>query len=141
MSESKDTVFPPDTGSTGASSDWIVGVIDDPAAAEEAQRSLLSAGFAQDDVLLLHGPEALRRMEARDEQRGPLGWLSKAVAKVVTDAGTFEANYTREASAGHSIINIHTNHPDYIARAKTVLDRYGAHFVKQYGPWTVSDLS
>jgi hypothetical protein len=141
MSEDKDTLFPPAADTLDQSSNWLVGVIDDPKMAEQAARALAQAGFAQEDVLLLHGPEALKRIEAKDEQRGPLGWAHKAMANIVTDAGSFEAKYAKEASAGHSIINIHTGDDSYIERGRAVLAKYGAHYIKHFGPWTIADLS
>lgn len=140
MSHSDETLFPPAADNLNQSSNWLVGVIDDPRAAEQAIQALYAAGFAQDDVLLLSGPEALKRLEAKDEQRGPLGWAHKAVANIVTDAGDFEDNYAQEASAGHSIINVHAEEHVDIDRARDVLTQYGAHYVKHFGPWTITDL-
>jgi len=141
MSEDKETLFPPAADNLDQSSNWLVGVIDDPKMAEQAARALIQAGFAQEDVLLLSGPEALKRIEAKDEQRGPLGWAQKAMAHIVTDASSFEANYAKEASAGHSIVNIHTGDDHYIERGRAVLEQYGAHYIKHFGPWTIADLS
>lgn len=141
MSDTENTLFPPAADNLNQSSNWLVGVINDPAMAEQAVQALLKAGFAQQDVLLLHGPEALQRIEARDEQRGPLGWAHKAMANIVTDASSFETNYAKEASAGHSIVNVHTGDDAYIERGRAVLEQYGAHYIKHFGPWTIEDLS
>lgn len=141
MSEDKETLFPPAADNLNQPSNWLVGVIDDPKMAQRAVQALLHAGFAQEDVLLLDGPEALKRIEARDEQRGPLGWAQKAMANIVTDAGTFEERYAHEASAGHSIINIHTGDDQYIERGRAILEQFGAHYIKHFGPWTIEDLS
>jgi len=141
MSQSEDTMFPAAADNLDQSANWLVGVIDNPQMAEQAVQTLLQAGFNQDDVLLTHGPDALRRMEAKDEQRGPLGWIHKAVANIVTDASSFQDTYATEASAGHSIINIHTDDEAYITRGAEVLRRHGAHYIKHFGPWTITDLS
>ncbi|HEX8994980.1 MAG TPA: hypothetical protein VF812_03005 [Ktedonobacterales bacterium] len=140
MSDSEETLFPAAADNLDQSSNWLVGVIDDPTEAEQAAQALRSAGFAEHDVLLLHGPEALKRLEAKDEQRGPLGWAHKAVANVVTDAGAFERDYTQEASAGHSIINVHAAEHEDIERAKAVLEWHGAHYMKHFSPWTITDF-
>ena len=140
MSQNEETLFPPAADNLDQSSNWLVGVIDDPHMAERAVQALLNAGFNQQDILLLHGPEALKRLEAKDEQRGPLGWAHKALASVVTDASAFESDYAREASAGHSIINVHTDDAEYIERGTAVLKEHGAHYIKHFGPWTITDI-
>ncbi|HZC07118.1 MAG TPA: hypothetical protein VE338_15895 [Ktedonobacterales bacterium] len=141
MSQSEDTMFPPAADNLDQSSNWLVGVIDSPQVAEQTVQALVQAGFNQKDVLLLHGPDALKRLEAKDEHRGPLGWAHKAVANIVTDAGAFEQTYAQEASAGHSIINIHTDDAEYIKRGRAVLEEHGAHYIKHFGPWMITDLS
>ncbi len=141
MSESEETLFPAAADNLDQTSNWLVGVIDSPEVAEQAIQALLQAGFNQDDVLLTHGPDALRRLEAKDEKRGPLGWVHKAVANIVTDAGAFQDTYATEASAGHSIINIHTDDEAYIKRGHDILKQHGAHYIKHFGPWTITDLS
>ena len=147
MSQNEDTLFPAAADNLDQSSNWLVGVIDDPQMAEQAVVALINAGFNQQDVLLLHGPEMLKRLDAKDEQRGPLGWAHKALASVVTDASTCDRRqhirervYAREASAGHSIVNVHTNDPEYVERGTAVLTKHGAHFIKHFGPWTITDL-
>lgn len=140
MSQNEDTLFPAAADNLDQSSNWLVGVIDDPQMAEQSVVALTDAGFNQQDVLLLHGPEALKRLEAKDEHRGPLGWAHKALASVVTDASTFESDYAREASAGHSIVNVHTDDPEYVELGTAVLTEHGAHLIKHFGPWTITDL-
>ena len=141
MSQSDETLFPAAADNLNQSHNWLVGVIDQPQRAEQAVQALRQAGFAEDDVLLLHGPDALRRLEAKDEQRGVLGWAHKAVALIVTDAGAFEGAYAQEASAGHSIINVHTAERPDIERARDVLAAHGAHYIKHFGPWAITNLS
>ncbi len=138
--EERDPLFPPATGDVSQSSDWIVGVIDDSRIAQQAVQALLDAGFAEQDVVLLTGPEAIERLQAKEEQRGPLGWVRKAVASVVTDAEYYESAYVAEAKSGHAILNIHSDDPNWISRATAVLKRYDAHNVKHYGSWVITDL-
>ncbi|HEX8982978.1 MAG TPA: hypothetical protein VF792_09430 [Ktedonobacterales bacterium] len=138
--EERDPLFPPATGDVSQSADWIVGVIDNLSVAQQAERALLDAGFADTDVVLLSGPEAIHRLQVKEEQRGPLGWVRKAFASVTTDADYFESAYEEHANAGHAIINIHSDDPNWISRATAILKRYDAHNVKHYGPWVITDL-
>lgn len=141
MAQSDETMFPAAADNLDQSSNWMVGVIDDPQQAEQAQRDLVQAGFPQDGVLLLHGQEALQRMRAKDEQRGPLGWVHKAVASIATDASAFQDNYADEANAGHTIVNVHVSEQDQMERARQILVAHNAHYIKHFGTWVVSDLS
>jgi hypothetical protein len=141
MPPTEDTFFPPAADNLDQPANWLSGVIDDPRMAEQAVQALYSAGFAKDDVLLLHGPDALKRMEAKDEQRGLLGWAHKAISSVLTDASSVENTYVQEAAAGHSIINIHAENEDEIERARAVLADHQAHYIKHFGQWTITHLS
>lgn len=144
MSEQPDqsnTLLPPAADSLGQGSNWLVAVIDTPRAGERAVKALEEAGFAPKDILLLSGPEAVRRMQVNEDQRGPLGWAFKAIARIVTDASYFQDHYLREAEEGHAIINVHTEDAANIERARNILERLGARQVKHFGPWTVTDLS
>jgi hypothetical protein len=141
MSEQPETLFPPMADAPGHGSNWLVAVIDTPRAGARAVKALQKDGFKQQDILLLSGPEALKRMAAKDEQRGPMGWAFKAVARVATDATYFQDMYTREAEEGHSIISIHTADPDAIEHARDILVSCGARHLKHFGPWTITDLS
>lgn len=141
MGHSDETMFPAAPDNLNQPSNWLVAVIDDPRKAEEAERALIKAGFAQDDVLLLHGQEALQRLRDRDERRGPLGWVMKAIADVVTDAGTFEDKYAAEANAGHAIINLQVSDQDQIERAREIIVAHGGHYIKHFGDWAITDLS
>lgn len=141
MSEHPETLFPPMADTPGQGSNWLVAVIDTPRAGARAVKALEKDGFRPEDILLLSGPEALKRMAARNEQRGPMGWAYKVVARVATDATYFQDIYVREAEDGHSIINVHTADPDAIEHGRDILIHCGAHFLKHFGPWAITDLS
>ena len=140
-SDHPDTLLPPAADSLGQGSNWLVAVINTPRVGERAVKELEKAGFASRDILLLSGPDTIRRMQATEDQRGPLGWAFKAVARIVTDASYYQDIYLREAEEGHAIINVHTEDPTDIERGRDILERLGARHVKHFGPWTVTDLS
>jgi hypothetical protein len=141
MRQPDDTVFPASTDNINLTTNWLVGVIDDPRQAEQAERELLRSGFSREHVLLLHPDEALHRLRAKDEQRGPLGWLLKVVSDVTSDVGEYQAKYADEAKAGHSIINVQASEEDRMERARQIIDAHGGHYLKHFGDWVISDLS
>ncbi|HEU0025513.1 MAG TPA: hypothetical protein VFQ25_00215 [Ktedonobacterales bacterium] len=141
MRQSDETMFPASPDNVNLTSNWLVGVIDDPQQAEQAERELLQVGFSRDHVLLLRGDEATQRLRTKDEQRGPLGWLLKVVSDVTSDVGEYEAKYADEARAGHAIINVQVSEQDRMERARQIIDAHGGHYLKHFGDWVISDLS
>jgi len=141
MANADETLFPASPDNVNKTSNWLVGVIDDPQQAEQAQRALLQAGFSQENVLLLHGDDALQRLNAKDEKRGPMGWMMKVVSDIVTDASAFEDSYVDEAKNGHSIINVQVSEQDQMGRARQIIADHGGHYIKHFGDWVITDLS
>ena len=140
MSQPDETLFPPSVDELAPSPNWLVGVIDDPRQAEQAERDLIGAGFPLEDVLLLHGPEAVQRLRGKDEQRGLLGSVMKAIASIVTDAAAFQDHYAAEAEAGHALINLRVKEEGQIERARQIMVAHGAHYIKHFGALAVTNL-
>lgn len=141
MSKSDDRMFPAAADNVHQSSNWLVGVIDDPQQAQQAEVALLQAGFSEDSTLLLHGHETLKRLRAKDEQRGPLGWAMKALSALTSDTREFEDNYAAEARAGHAILSLRVSDEEDMERARQLMAAHGAHYIKHYGTWVVTDLT
>ncbi len=141
MSQSDETLFPAAPDNVNLTTNWLVGVVDEPRQADLAERDLLEAGFPREDVLLLRADEAIQRLHAKDERRGALGWLLKAVSDITSDVGEYQGKYAEEARAGHAIINVQVSEPDQIERARQIIDAHGGHYIKHFGGWVISDLS
>lgn len=121
--------------------DWIVGVIDTPADAEQAAQELRNAGFADDEVRLSHGPEA---EQSAQDQAAHQGFFKRILSELVGDTnekGSFADDYSAEARMGHSIISVYAPQTEDIAQAQQILEAHGAHRIKHYGRWTVNQLS
>lgn len=134
------TPFPPASHTLGERVNWVIGVIDDPAEADRAMQAARQAGFAERDLLVFHGGEALAEKQVKDEVRNPLERAFAAVAETMTDPGAYEDAYLAEASRGHSLVNIHTNTQEQIERALAVLKRHHAHLIKHFGRWATTEL-
>lgn len=121
--------------------DWIVGVIDTPADAEQAAQDLHNAGFADEEVLLSHGPDA---EQAFQDQAAHQGLLKRIMSLLVGDANessSFADDYTEEAKLGHSIISVYVPQNEDIAQAQQILEAHGGHRIKHYGQWVTTHLS
>ena len=138
--EMEQTPFPPASHTLGERANWVIGVIDEPAEADRAAQAARAAGFADGDVLVFHGREALAEKEIKEEGRNPVQRAFAAVAETMTEPGAYEDAYLAEARAGHSLVNLHAAKPEEVERALDVLARHHAHLVKQFGRWTTTEL-
>lgn len=141
MSDVNSTPFPPAAHRMGESPNWVVGVIDDAVEADRASVAARAAGFSDDDVLVLHGQQALDLAKAKEDAMNPLKRLLTAWGNVSTDPGTAEEEYIEAARNGHSLVNVRAEAPEDVQRAREVLLAHHAHDVKHFGKWVNTDLS
>jgi len=121
--------------------DWVVGVIDTPADAERATQDLRNAGFAENEVVLLHGPDAVQAFQDRETHQGALRTFLAHLIGETNDVSGFANDYQDEARMGHSIVSVYAPQAEDIAQAQQILEAHGGHRMKHYGQWTVNQLS
>ena len=63
----------------------LLGVVDDLASAEAARADLVAAGFSEADVVILHGPDAARRLDGLGGANGRLSRVLRAVQFMTMD--------------------------------------------------------
>ena len=134
------TPMSPTPGDMTQRPDWLVAVINEPTEAERAVQALYQAGFAQDDVTLSHGPDAVDQMQERGQQKSLLGKLADGITKAVSDSGTYEEDYADEAHAGHSTVHVHTSDPEEVEKARQILVAHNAHHIRHMGRWNTTTL-
>ncbi len=136
------TIFPAAVSNNfSQSQNWMVGVIDEPAAAEQALRDLRAAGFDEDAVTLLHGPAAVKEFAAQNER---LGFVKRALTEIIgqsNDASALAEDYETEARLGHSLINVYAPEETQIAQAQQIIEAHGGHRIHYYGRWVNMLLS
>jgi len=136
------TIFPAAISETfNQSTDWLVGVIDEPATAERALADLRAAGFADDGVSLLHGPDAVAMFGAKHDQQGPLRRILSQIIGQGNDASALAEDYEAEARLGHSLINVYAPKEEQVARAQQIIEANGGHRIHYYGRWVITQLS
>ncbi|MEO7001120.1 MAG: hypothetical protein ABI068_04910 [Ktedonobacterales bacterium] len=136
----EETHFPAASDNLSQQQDWLIGVIDDPQDAERATQALYDAGFAHENVMTLHGPDAVQRLNAKEDQRNVVNKLYSTLTNTLTDAGRFEEDYAAEARAGHTIMNVHVVEPDRIELARQILAAHNAHTIRHYGRWNITGI-
>jgi hypothetical protein len=111
--------------------DYLVGVIDDPVAAERGAHALVTYGFPAGDVVLQPGSEISERMRRH------------AFADLVREATLEEGSLCREydeLARGGAILSVHTPTPADVSRACHIMTAYGAHSLLHFGGWAISEL-
>ncbi|HUY78612.1 MAG TPA: hypothetical protein VMV29_17710 [Ktedonobacterales bacterium] len=136
------TIVPPSVPDVVSQAhDWVVGVIDNPADAEQAVQDLRNAGFAEDEIVLLHGPDAVRAFQTREAHQGPFRRFLSFIVGDTNDISGFARDYADEAGMGHSVISVYAPQAEDVAQAQQTIEAHGGHRVKHYGQWTVNHLS
>lgn len=132
------TPFPPAAHRLGESASWVVGVIDSTDEAERAVRAAHETGYGEEDVVVLHGADAVK-LQRTKEQQSPVYKAYAWLARALTDPGTAEQEYLEEAKQGRSIVSIRAEEPDEVDHAVRLLDEFHAHRVKHFGRWVLTD--
>jgi hypothetical protein len=113
--------------------DYIFACINNAAGAAAAARELREAGFHAEEVKLVTGEEALKRVEIECEQCNLVQRVFRFIWKQFTEEGRMMEDLEEEAHAGHSIIAVHVTSRDRVEDAYRILDRAGAHRVEYWG--------
>jgi hypothetical protein len=115
----------------------LLAVIHERATAERAVQALKDAGVSDGDVDLLDGAwfaEAVRSSGRRH------GVASRLAALLPTDESLLVQTYVEEAEQGHHIVVVHADQPEEVERARRVLAAHGAHEMRHYGRYVITDL-
>lgn len=141
MSNIGQTPFPPAAHRAGEEPNWVVSIIDDPEEADRAATALRTAGIPDDDVMVLHGQQALDVAQAKEDAKNPISKVLSAWGRASTDPGTSEEEYLEAARQGHSLVNVRAESPEDVRRAREVLLAHHGRHVKHFGKWVSTDLS
>jgi hypothetical protein len=115
-------------------------VIDDRESAEQAVEALRHTGLPDDDVDLLDGRFVVETSRSFEQHRGRLQRLEAWLSSAFSDDAAYARSYVLEAERGHYLVIAHAPRPDVVERVRQVLRAYGAHGMRHYESWTVTDL-
>ena len=105
---------------------------------QETLDELTDAGFAQSfDVHC--GRDGARLIDFSGTEHGLLARLSHTL-RHMTDEGDLMHQYERALSDGHCVVMVLTPGPDHRELAEGILRAHGAHFMNQFGIWTVETV-
>ena len=119
----------------------VVGTIADAAKAQAAVDALLQAGFGQEHIDILHGDEALHRLDSTGAEHGFLAQFQRRLIR------TFEleefkqlTHHVEDVRAGRFVITVLTKKRVLRILAADILHQHGAEFVGFYGRWASQEL-
>lgn len=127
----------------------VVGTISDPKQARAAIEALLQAGFAQEDIDILHGEEDLHRPNPSGAEHTFLAQFQRTLTRKL--AGEYKhlrlgeefqhlRHYIDDVRAGRCVIMVLAKKRDKREAAADILGTHGAEFIEFYGRWSWQSL-
>jgi predicted SnoaL-like aldol condensation-catalyzing enzyme len=115
----------------------VVGTIAEPKAAQAAIEALLSAGFEQEDIDILHGEKDLHRLDPTGAEHGFLTRFQRTLIRTAGPAEEFRhlKHHVEDVRAGRFVIMVLAKEREKRHLAADLLNSYGAEFVGFYGRW------
>jgi uncharacterized protein (TIGR02246 family) len=119
----------------------VVGTVADAGRAEAAVDALLHAGFDRRHIDVLHGEEALHRLDSTGAEHGFLSQVHRSFIR------TFEleefkqlTHHVEDVRAGRFVITVLTKRRPLRILAADILHQHGAEFVGFYGRWASQEI-
>jgi hypothetical protein len=119
----------------------LLGVIDDPDRARDAAAALEATGVPAAHIRLLLGDEGRADLEQLGSRPNLLSRVVRVFQFMYMDQLPDFLVYERALLDGRAVIAVHVANRDAMVAARTVLDRYGAHFLNHYGRFHTEELS
>ena len=118
----------------------VMAVIDDVQRAHEAEAALHAAGIPAHDSDVLEPSFVLDGLRQIDRRRGRLGRLAAALSEFVSDDCAYMRGYQAEAEHGHALVVVHASTASVVEQVRSVLRAHGAHAMRHYGRFAVTEL-
>jgi len=116
--------------------DRVVGTIDDPKEARTAIEALLTAGFARDEIDVLHGEGGLNRLDLAGTEHGFLARFQRTLIRTAADEHKHLSRHVEDVRAGRFVVMVLAKQAAERERAAQILSSHGAKFIWFYGRWT-----
>ena len=119
----------------------VVGTIRDADQARDAIDALLRAGFAREDIDILHNEEDLQRLDPTGAAHGFLAQFHRTLIRRL-DLEEFKhlTQYVEAVRAGLFVLMVLAKKRGLRITAAEILHQYGADFVEFYGRWSCEDV-
>jgi len=120
----------------------VVGTITDAAQARAAIDALHDAGFATEHIDVLHGPDALQRLDPEGAAHGLLAKFQRTLINTLAPAEESRhlQQHVDHVKAGRYVIMVLAKETERRDRAAEILNRHQAEFIGFYGRWHFESL-
>jgi hypothetical protein len=119
----------------------VLGVIDEPARAREAVAALQATGVPASDIRLLLGEEGRRDLATLGSRPNPLSRAIRVFQFMSMDQLPDFLVYERALEDGRAVLAVHVGNRTAMLSVRTVLERFGAHFLNHFGRLSTEELS
>ena len=115
----------------------VVGTIADRSSARAAIDALLQAGFAREDVDILHGEEDVRRLAQTGDEHGFLAQFQRTLLRTAAPAEEHKhlMRHLEDGRAGRFVIMVLAKERSRRELAGDILNAHDAEFIGFYGRW------
>lgn len=115
----------------------VVGTVADATAAHAAIDALLQAGFAREDIDLLHGEAGAERLDPEGIEHGFLAQFQRTLIRTAGPNEEYKhlMRHAEDMSAGRFVLMILARQREQRTLAADILNANGAEFVGFYGKW------
>jgi hypothetical protein len=119
----------------------LLAVVDDPAAAAEAGRALIAAGFPATDVTVLRGDEGADRLDGLGKVGGPWRRIVRAFQFMTMDQMPDFLTYEAALRDGRAVVAVRVRDRQSMLKARDVLHSAGGHFMNFFGRFSTEELA
>jgi len=121
----------------------VVGTVADATAAHAAIDALLQAGFAREDIDLLHGGAGAQRLDPEGIDHGFLAQFQRTLIRTGGHNEEYRhlMRHAEDVTAGRFVLMVLARRREQRTIAADVLNTHGAEFVGFYGRWAWEGLT
>jgi hypothetical protein len=117
--------------------DHVLALLDSSDAGIAAKSALTEAGFAEDDIVLFDGPEALKAIQARETL---FSRLEHALHRLDQDRGLGRQVYMDGLRAGRTLLMVYAPDDASVQRAQTILKAHDAQQLVALHRFSIEEL-
>jgi uncharacterized protein (TIGR02246 family) len=119
----------------------VVGIVGDTRKANAALEALIRAGFAREDIEILHGEEDLQRLDPTGADHGLFAQVHRTLIRSLELEQFKQLTHHVEAvRAGRFVIMVLAKRRALRMVAADILHQHGAELVEYYGRWACEEL-
>jgi hypothetical protein len=118
----------------------LLAVFEDPAAAEEAARDLLAAGFPTDEVTVLRGDEGADRLDGLGAVGGPWHRIVRLFQFMTMDQMPDFLTYEAALRTGRAVLAVRVKDRRSMLAARDRLLEAGGHFMNFFGRFSTEEV-